>query len=185
MAFPFVLLLPDEIGQNAHLLNPEASRLGLMINKCSGGEGGNVHSRLSGLQSRIPESSSLAEGTKGSTDGLFGRLKAGQRASRTKSKSHSHKFPLLPRPRFRMKMEMKLVEGNTDVIVLLGLIKAKRKSFFRSQARPETLLTLIPWNTLPVDKTSRTFCQPSSLSLNFCRALHNAGRHSYGGWILM
>lgn len=119
-----------------------------MINKCSGGKGGNVHSQLSGLQSRIPEFSSLAEGTKGSTDGLFGRLKAERKASKTKSKRHSYKFPPLPRPRCRMKMEMKLVEGDMDVIVPLGLIKAKRKSSSRSQAGPKTLPTLIPWNTL-------------------------------------
>lgn len=151
-----------------------------MTNTCSGGKGGNVHCRLSGLQSRISEFSSLAEGSKGSTDGLFGRLKAGQRSSRTKSESHSHKFPLLPRPRSRMKMEMKLLEGDTDITISLGLIEAKRKSFSRSQAGPKTLLTLNPWNTLPVGKTSRTFCQPSNLGLNFCHAVHNARSHSCG-----
>lgn len=78
-----------------------------------------------------------------------------------------------------MKMEMKLV-GDTDVIVPFGFIKAKRTSFSWSQAGPKTLLPLIPWNTLPVDKTSRTFCRPSNLGLNFCHAMHSAGSPSYG-----
>lgn len=75
-----------------------------------------------------------------------------------------------------MEMEMKLVEGDPEVIVPLGLIKAAR-----SQAGPETLLTLILWNSRPVHKTSRTFCQPRDLGLNFCHAVPHAGSHSCGG----
>ena len=125
--------------------------------------------------------SSLAEGTERSADGPCGRLKVGRRASRTNSKSHGHKSPLLPRPGCHMEMEVKLVEGDTEVIVPLGLIKAARESFSRSQAGPKTSLTFILWNSLPVRKTSRTFCQPSDLGLNFCHATHNARSHSCGG----
>lgn len=131
-------------------------------------------------QSRIREFSSLAEGTKGSIDGLFGRLNFSLRASWMKSKSQRRKLSLLPRPGRRMEMEMKLAEGSVEVIVPSGLRKPVPKPFSLNQAGRKTLLTLTLWNMLPVDKTSRTFCQPGNLSLNFCPTTHNAGSHSYG-----
>lgn len=70
---------------------------------------------------------SLAEGTKGSTEGQFGRLKVGLRASRMKSKSHGCRSSLLPGPGCLVEMEMTLGGGDMDVMVPSRPIKPVQK----------------------------------------------------------
>lgn len=47
------------------------------------------------------------------------------------------------------------------------------------------MLPLTLWNTLPVNKTPRTFRQPGSLGLNFCHTTHSAEATAMGGWVLV
>lgn len=59
---------------------------------------------------------SLAEGTKGSTEGQFGRLKVGLRASRMRSKGHGCRSSLLLGPGCLAETEM-IQGGDLDVMV--------------------------------------------------------------------
>ena len=96
---------------------------------------------------------SLAEGTKGSTEGQFGRLKVGLRASRMKSKSHGCRSSLLPGPGCLVEMEMTPGGGDMDVMVPSRPIRPVQKlsspqagSFPPPACRDITGVTALPGN---------------------------------------
>ena len=101
-----------------------------------------------------------------------------------KSKSHGCKSSLLPGPRCLAEMEMALGGGDMDVWSPEAY-KACAEPLSLSEAAPRTLLPLTLWNIPPVNKTLRTFYQPSSLSLSFPHSSCSTEATPMGEWILV